>query len=491
MTKSWNSCLRGSWFLILTVFGSLQVVTGQTVSRLPPTGPEPPSRYAWLPTRNESGVPNLELEIPFVDSSPDWSESVPASQAGWSFRTCRDFGALLYFQTEATFLSQGSELPASQFALSNSTPSLTVPAGSLPSSATFFPPPNDFIAQSTYNPYLWNWTVGSAQPLSSTQGSLGGLDAFTGAPRLTLGLVFETGVGLQVRYWTLENGSAGVVPLGTGAMTYAGTVQATSGAEQFRAQTIDFELTKDLLVGNWELLGTFGFRQAQVDHQRTDTAFGRIRTGASETGQAEIPNINLYSPSLYSFASGGGSSFDGAGLTFSLQGLRPIVAHPAWALFLTARGSTLFGETNSWAQSSVAYSSFYGSGAANDLERIRDHETLMIGELQAGLQWCPQFHWTPGRFFFRAAVEYQYWRALGDQALASATTGDRGMTRSLPTPPSTQVPPNATSVVGGYNFWTNPAYLGGIGTTQGSTVARGGQVDFDLIGLALTAGFVY
>ncbi len=196
-------------------------------------------------------MPNLELEIPFVDSSPDWSESVPASQAGWSFRTCRDFGALLYFQTEATFLSQGSELPASQFALSNSTPSLTVPAGSLPSSATFFPPPNDFIAQSTYNPYLWNWTVGSAQPLSSTQGSLGGLDAFTGAPRLTLGLVFETGVGLQVRYWTLENGSAGVVPLGTGAMTYAGTVQATSGAEQFRAQTIDFELTKDLLVGNW------------------------------------------------------------------------------------------------------------------------------------------------------------------------------------------------------------------------------------------------
>lgn len=491
MISGWKSCLRGSWLWVLVIWVG-QDALGQGLSRLPPTESASAARFAWVPNLPAAGahVPSVE---PMQDlSSSDWSAASPASGSDWSFRTCHDFGALLYFQTEAIFLSQGSSLPASQFRLTNAPATLSVPAGTLPSSVTFFPPPNNTMAQSTYNPYAWNWVTGTAQTVNSGNGgALGALDGWTSAPRLTLGLVFDTGFGLQLRYWTLEEGSAQGVPFSTGGMTYNGSLQSLFGAEQFRAQTVDFELTKDGRLSNWELLGTFGLRHAQVDHQRFDAVMGRIRTGTSETGQTEIPNINQYSTSQYTMATGQGMAFDGAGLTFSLQGLRPFLANPAFAFFATARGSALFGETNSWAQSSVAYSSAYGSGMANDLERLREHETLTIAELQAGLQWCPQFDWSPGRFFFRAAVEYQYWRASGGQPIASATTGDRGQVRSLSTAPSTQVPANATSVVGGYNFWATPAYLGGVGTTGGTAVAQGGLVDLDLIGLAITAGWVY
>jgi hypothetical protein len=223
---------------------------------------------------------------------------------------------------------------------------------------------------------------------------------------------------------------------------------------------------------------------------RAQSGVGRIRTGADATGNAQIPNIGMYSNAMYSFENAYGSAMYGTGLTFSLQGLRPI-GDSGFALYAVARGSTLWGETQSFAGSSAGYDSFYGSGTstATGFGRLND-QTYYIAEAQGGVQWSRYSRWFNGRFFARAGFEYQWWRGLVNQANAAVSAGDLGNSRGVPTAPSTDsggLPVNS----GGYTFPPNPEYLGGIGTTAGGASQSGGIADFDLIGFTVGAGFMW
>jgi hypothetical protein len=198
----------------------------------------------------------------------------------------------------------------------------------------------------------------------------------------------------------------------------------------------------------------------------------------------------MYSNAMYSFENAYGSAMYGTGLTFSLQGLRPI-GDSGFALYAVARGSTLWGETQSFAGSSAGYDSFYGSGTstATGFGRLND-QTYYIAEAQGGVQWSRYSRWFNGRFFARAGFEYQWWRGLVNQANAAVSAGDLGNSRGVPTAPSTDsggLPVNS----GGYTFPPNPEYLGGIGTTAGGASQSGGIADFDLIGFTVGAGFMW
>ncbi len=115
-----------------------------------------------------------------------------------------------------------------------------------------------------------------------------------------------------------------------------GVLGRTNGGERFTAQTIDLEATRDLSIGRWWGLGTIGARYAE----------------------------------------------------FSLQGLRPI-GDSDFAIYTVARGSTLWGQTQSFAQSDVAYDSLYGSGQSQQsvFNRLDNNQTSYIAELQGGVQW--------------------------------------------------------------------------------------------------------
>lgn len=430
-------------------------------------------------------------------------------------------GPATYFFTEATFFQRNYDVMQGQYGLQNSAPSLNTPPGTLPTSGFYNSVSGTNISfNSTYDPYAYSWGVDPAQTVNSISSPYSSANQFTGAPRLTLGHVFGNGWGVQGRYWTMENavGYDGLNPSTPAvAGNFNGVLGRTEGSQQFAAQTIDLEATRDLSIGRWWGLGTIGARYAEFTDYRSDSALGRIRTGADPTNTTgQVPDIGMYSNAMYSFGNSYGSEMYGTGLTFSLQGLRPI-ADSDFAIYTLARGSTLWGETRSFATSDVAYDSFYGSdfNQSSQLNSL-NNQTYYIAELQLGVQWSRDVRWLNGRFFTRAGFEYQWWRGLVNQAnAATQVVGDRNAT-----PPAQNVANSPVTVAGGntppgpatvpvanntgtyFNVPANnttgapattalPQYLRGIGTTGGFASQSGGIADFDLIGFSVGCGFMW
>jgi hypothetical protein len=294
--------------------------------------------------------------------------------------------------------------------------------------ATFLAPNYDNgLAEFTLiDPFTTGVTIGS---------DFGQADELKGAPRITLGWGSKDKIGIQARYWEFDNTvSFSQIPAFTGGANH---IQPFGGGDTFDAYTIDLELTKQFCRGDWDLLGTFGARYADYDHARNNAVIGAVNGD------------------LYSLSSVQGESFHGTGLTFSLSGLRPLKRKPCLALYVSARGSTLFGEVETLAETS---SSFYGpsgnAGSVNGALASSD-ETLFMAEIQAGLQWSRCVRSFNGRMFARAVFEYQYWGADDPSAVAYSE--------------SFSIPANSF----------------------GSAYAEGGEHDFDLIGFSIATGFAW
>ncbi len=260
-------------------------------------------------------------------------------------------------------------------------------------------------------------------------------DELSGAPRITLGYGGKDGIGIQGRYWELDNGvsSFGFAPAIT---TGVNAGQPLGGSDSFNAYIVDLEATKEFSRGRWSLLGTFGARYAEYDRERTDSVFGVVNGD------------------VFSLSSQQGSAFHGTGLTSSLAGLRPLKNHPCLSLYGSVRGSALFGQAES---SVITHSSFSGplsnAGSTNGAIGF-DDETMFITELQAGLQWSRSVRSFNGRMFARAGFEYQFWNTKDQTAIAGSTSG---------TP----------------------------GSSEGFALARGAGNDFDLIGFNISTGFAW
>jgi hypothetical protein len=315
-------------------------------------------------------------------------------------------------------------------------------------------------------------------------------DQLTGSPRLTLGVVGASGFGIQGRYWRMENAATafgssvdafswagdanGLPPSGTAFNDdwYNGSLSGVAGFEDFRTQTFDLEGTKDFRYRGWSGVGTLGVRYADIRNRRVNAIDGALRTGGVGnvgTGTEE-EHYPTYHTAAYDFLSLQQANFSGVGPTFSLTALRPFTYNPEFALFTSARGSVLFGDSTSNADVQASMHSFYASQFDRESELIRTSDELFIAELQLGLQWSRNVRFMNGRMFARAAFEYQFWRNDAERAFAAVDVGDYGAER----------------VVG-----SRSEYDGGIGTTEGAAFAIGLRNQFDLIGMSFGAGFAF
>jgi len=379
----------------------------------------------------------------------------PCDDAG-RLRVAKTRGPRMYFGAEATFLSREYDVAPTSFGLASSTPTLVIPL-------------DTGIGEPLFDPDAWFWGAGTLGDAAALGTDFDQADQLTGAPRLTLGIVGDHGFGIQGRYWEMDNSVAmydaiGGFP-GGGFDPRFGILDRTAGSDRFETYTVDLEGTKDFGFLGWNLLGTLGARYAEFDHERSNSAIGRIETGA----------LNGISNNMYSLGTLQEASFHGTGFTGSLTGLRPL-GRSNFSLFASARNSTLWGTANSYAQADAAYDGFYGSETVSAANLVSARETLYITELQAGLQWSRNVRFLNGQMFARGAFEYQFWRADSGEASATATAGDFGVAG-----------PTFVDVTGA----DLPPYLSGIGTTQGTATAAGGRHDFDLIGFSLMTGFVF
>lgn len=263
--------------------------------------------------------------------------------------------------------------------------------------------------------------------------SVGKADELTGAPRLTLGWVGKRDIGIQARYWALNNVESSY---DTPAAIVGNQGQALGGADEFDAYTFDLELTKQGCKRGWDLMGTFGIRYAEYEASKASSAYGAVN--------GDVFNLGTFQS----------VGFHGTGMTFSLNGIRQLKKHPSVSMYLNGRGSVLFGDAETIAIASSAFSGAAGNGSAVFGAIDDSDETMFIGEIGAGLQWSRCVGSYNSRFFARGGVEYQYWGTSSGNALAVAQSGT-------------------------------------VGNSFGQAVATGGSQNLDLIGFSLMTGFYW
>lgn len=389
-------------------------------------------------------------------------------------------GPTRYFQAEAMFLSRRYDAAPALFSLGRA----TAVASNEEWEDTAFD--GDSVTNDGEFEFI-NWGIQENSFGSSTSldGNFGQADQLTGIPRLTLGIVGENGLGIQGRYWRMENsiGSFGLpvnfsnvppYPSSTSDVDWTdGALNRLTGFEHFSAETIDLELSKDFCVFGWSGLATFGVRHGSYNNYRINAVDGGIQTGApgigAPTGSGD-DLLNTFHTADYDLGSRQAASFRGTGLTTSLTGMRPFAFNPQFALFASMRGSVLYGDSVNSAQTYAAMESFYNSDFASETETLRSSNELYIAELQLGSQWSRNVNFLNGRVFARAAVEYQFWRNNAAQANAASVAGDLGFVRPIT---------------------DSSGDAGGIGVTQGDSIAKGLAQEFDMIGASFSAGFAF
>ncbi|HEX4145797.1 MAG TPA: hypothetical protein VHY91_19990 [Pirellulales bacterium] len=230
-----------------------------------------------------------------------------------------------------------------------------------------------------------NYSVFNGSPTTPTNSyNSSSVSGMIVTPRLWLGIMGECW-GVGVRYWQFNNGAGGpVFPSGTNA--------GLASAGFLKLQTFDLEAIRRIYYGNSQLWFSVGSRYAQFSHGSSISSTDFIGGGTATASAAS------------------GAGFNGTGITTGLFGLTPIGCS-CWNLFYGGRVSYLWDTSaGAFAQSSAAFSSSGGSGAATHYATLTGGNSgLFIGEVQLGLQYNHALRCFPGIAFFRIAAEYQYW----------------------------------------------------------------------------------
>lgn len=227
---------------------------------------------------------------------------------------------------------------------------------------------------------------------------------FATAPRVWLGAESCTGNGVRMRYWEMESSDSHsdifLVPVGAPPIPLPVSLHATT---EFETYTFDLEYTRRFCRPCGEVLGFFGVRHAAIE--KTDT-FDAVSA-----------------PTAVTAAMLSARRFEGTGLTFGLEGYRPIGCCNL-SFVWSARGSVLFGDNQ------ARVSSLLTDPTAIALQLVLTEEKNIetyIFEMQAGVQWMYPIECLGVNMFARTVFEYQHWNSdeldfIAAQLLNGATT---------------------------------------------------------------------
>lgn len=217
------------------------------------------------------------------------------------------------------------------------------------------------------------------------------------APRIWIGRRFgeEQNWGIQARYWHLSQNGAHF-PNANAPLTGSNFATYTE-ADRLQSYTIDLEGIRSYRPGEWKIDTFLGARHASFDIDSQIHGFGVFTTG-------NFTNLFLAN----------GSSFDGTGLSYGLAVRRPI-GNTHLNLFMSARGSSMWGKTDSYGRASgtVASSPSAPLVGAATVRRDDAKADLQIAEIQAGLEWNYALQCIPANYFLRTAYEFQDWNITG------------------------------------------------------------------------------
>jgi hypothetical protein len=251
-------------------------------------------------------------------------------------------------------------------------------------------------------------------------------------PRVSLGIQGEVW-GLVGRYWNSANWGHNFTPAIPDS-----TQSGIQLFDTFNLYTVDLELQRRFCWRNWDMYGFGGFRYASVNNDRL------------------LWSQNTFGTDIVNQSASSVQQFNGAGVTFGVFGLRPLFCDDgALKAYFTNRYSILWGNGLAGVQTSAraaidggaSFSSLDGALAGGDGD-------LFIAEVGAGLQWEACLCCLPGRAFFRAGVEWQYWDA------------NAGVNASA-------------------NSFANS------GSASSNAFAQAGDLMFDLVGFTIGAGLTY
>jgi hypothetical protein len=199
---------------------------------------------------------------------------------------------------------------------------------------------------------------------------------FKGGFRTWLGYVDASGWGARVRYFDYHQAATNDVSVVLGAP--AGIFTQTGA---LTVQSYDFDITKQLLYGDWSLTAFGGVRWASA-HQRSDVQL----LGAA------FDNLAL--------------TYNGVGPTAGLEGEAALTPGSQWSVVFSGRGSLLYGTQT---DNTFDFAGLYTPGFRSQ------NAFASTWELNIGPQWK-----TPvagvGDVFFRVTADAQYWQGVGSFA---------------------------------------------------------------------------
>ncbi len=223
------------------------------------------------------------------------------------------------------------------------------------------------------------------------------------SPRIWLGVQGETW-GAVVRYWNWSSlvGGLSEVPA---LLPVAGSAGSFT-QNYLHLQTLDAEITRYIKTNRSDVWASFGFRYAAF--QRSSSLMDTSRVGT-------IPTL-ITSSAMES------TNFYGGGLTGGLFGKTPIGGtNLSWVY--SGRMSVVWDPSSkSLAMSDVLYG---GAGGINNFSGGTNSafSTLLMSEIQLGMQYDRALKFVPGNAFFRGAFEWQYWNLNHGNSMNSAASG--------------------------------------------------------------------
>ena len=230
------------------------------------------------------------------------------------------------------------------------------------------------------------------------------------APRLSLGVQGECW-GVMGRYFHLRAGEHAHDQMIPAIRLDPNPVydEGFDANSLFEAYYTDIELTRNCCLHGCKNQFSFGVRYAEIEHHE------------SIYGAVEIEEGLLHGGARANRRS------SGTGLTFGLNGRKPLFCNSCAHWFYNARSSILWGctknEAETWAESIVLDPNVDAIAGARNGAVAEIDDDLFIGEVQVGIEWDFALRCLPAKSFFRVAFEYQYWDASAGHAGAGSFAG--------------------------------------------------------------------
>ncbi len=229
----------------------------------------------------------------------------------------------------------------------------------------------------------------------------GSIDDFYIVPRLWLGVQGECW-GVVGRYFHMRVGEHSHDPfdpsVGVGEQSF-------DTNSIFEAYYTDLELTRNFCCHGCKSQLSFGARYAMIEHDE---------------------NIYARSVSDDGLLTGYGRAnrqAHGTGLTFGLNGRKPLFCNSCAHWFYNVRSSILWGCIRNGVESDATATGTGAYSGTIDGAAVAVNDDLFIGEVQLGIEWDFALRCLPAKSFFRAAFEYQYWDASTGFATSGSVAG--------------------------------------------------------------------